>query len=118
MKASCLLSTPADVFTNPNQLNFRHQVASLLRPGSQDTPQQPPGRPPLDVGRCLLQVNRRSRLIRGRVPRLAQMRVSVPCWPILASSLHEGSFVNHIAVRLMVLRGDPCHGGLEVGVVC
>ena len=27
------------------------------------------------------QVNRRSRLIRGRVPRLAQMRVSVPCWP-------------------------------------
>ena len=32
------------------------------------------------------QVNRRSRLIRGRVPRLAQMRVSVPCWPTRASS--------------------------------
>ena len=31
-------------------------------------------------------VNRRSRLIRGRVPRLAQMPVSVPCWPTRASS--------------------------------
>ena len=31
------------------------------------------------------QVNRRSRLIRGRVPRLAQMRVSVPCWPTASS---------------------------------
>ena len=24
----------------------------------------------------------------------------------------------HITVRLMGLRADPCHGGLEVGVVC
>src|SRR6478752_8007054 len=31
---------------------------------------------------------------RGLVPRLAQTRVSVPCWPIRASSLHEGSAVN------------------------
>ena len=24
----------------------------------------------------------------------------------------------HITVRLIDLRADPCHGGLEVGVVC
>src|ERR1035437_6678188 len=35
-----------------------------------------------------------SRGARGRVPRLAQTRVSVPCWPMRASSLHEGSAVN------------------------
>src|ERR1019366_5068370 len=29
-------------------------------------------------------VNRRSRRMRGRVPRLAQMRVGVPCWPTRA----------------------------------
>jgi hypothetical protein len=30
----------------------------------------------------------------GRLPRLAQRRVILFFWPILASSLHEGSVVN------------------------
>ena len=35
------------------------------------------------------QVKRRSRGARGRLPSLAQMRVSVPCWPTLASSWNQ-----------------------------
>ena len=35
------------------------------------------------------QLKRRSRGARGRLPRLAQMRVSVPCWPTLASSWNQ-----------------------------
>ena len=35
------------------------------------------------------QLKRRSRSARGRLPRLAQIRVSVPCWPTLASSWNQ-----------------------------
>jgi hypothetical protein len=54
--------------------------------------------------------------------------VAIPAWPIAERGHSSGRCAPrpymkvplsiHITVRLIDLRADPCHGGLEVGVVC